>query len=283
LSFSNIGIVGLGLIGGSLARRIRKVFPSIKLFGCEVDDKTLKMAQTSALFEKVGEDVSVFPSLLDVVFVCTPMDYVVQTVEQVAQYLESAAIITDVSSVKSFTSAIRVQPPHLYISGHPMAGKEVSGFAAADSELLQGATYILSPVDDPRLQNLTQFLIQLGCRVLTMENDEHDRYVAAASHIPYLMSCLAVASAEALIAGLDSPFPEVAAGGFRDATRVAASPPRWGGAVCLRNRQPLLEGLEAATQTLAQVKTWIQDGNGPALESFFASVKHLRDKVYPHV
>ncbi len=280
--FTSIGIAGLGLIGGSVAMLLRELYPDVYLVGMDADKEICRLASESGVFNNVISTYTDFPRDLQLVFVCTPIDFIKETVHILDQHLEGC-VITDVGSVKSpFVSLSLTR--NTFIPGHPMAGKETFGFASADKFMLRGATYILCPVaQDVRYSEFQGFLVEAGFNVLQMDAVQHDAVVAAASHLPYVMSCVAVASAERVHEGLKEPFAKVAAGGFRDTTRVAASAPLWGAAVCMHNRQPILDGLEAATQTLTQIKTWIQENNTAALESFFSQVKHLRDKVVPRV
>lgn len=279
--FSSIAIVGLGLIGGSLAALIRAHFPDRILIGVDSDSRTCALATQSGIFTEVHPSIAALPRTLNLVFVCTPIPLISPEIESLSRHIHTACIFTDVGSIKSKLPVPQLaNPAHQFIPGHPMGGTEHSGFAHSCADILRGAPYILTPDVPEVAAPLAQFLTGLGFKVALMSGEVHDRMVAAASHLPYVMACITVAAGYPSTE-FDAAFRAIVGPGFRDTTRVAASAPQWGAAVCLGNRQHLEEVLEAASQTLSKLTHLVHTEDQAGLIEFFTQAQTQRKQLYP--
>ncbi len=274
-----IGIVGLGLIGGSLAKLIQAHSPQIELFGLDQDLQQVALAQAAQLFTRVGTQTSTFPKQMDIVFVCTPIGSITQTVESISAYIESELILTDVASLKNKVTPPRLfSPKHHFIPGHPMAGTEKSGFEHSRADILSKATYFLCPPSSGApLKTLTMYLTELGFKVVEISTEHHDQVVGLASHFPYLMAALTV-SVCGQLTEFAPPFSQAISSGFKDTTRVASSLPLWGVDVATGNAKALIPALDEAMVQLNQLKTWIVNENRQALTQYFSSAKENRER-----
>lgn len=275
-----VGIVGMGLIGGSIAKRIRLVFPDTCIVGVAHRAETSQAALADGTLSVAGESLALL-SGCDLVFVATPIERIVDTVRSLQEMLPADAMITDVASVKQdIVQALCPQASGkaFFLGGHPMAGKEQTGYGASDAVLLSGATYVLMPSDHPFQRALWVFLEALGCRVLEMAPQVHDRAVALASHGPYLMACL---TTQALMCASDSVSGhQLISSGFRDTTRVAASSPAWGAAVCCDNAEAIGQFLAQVKADLAILESEIQNREYEALMKRFSAISEHRQTLF---
>ncbi len=275
--FPRVAIVGLGLIGGSLAERIRTVYPNTTISAMDPNAATLKAALTSTLIDEVVPESGDFEA--DLVIVATPMDGVVPTIQSLAKRMSKPTVFTDVASIKSSITPGPLPNGHVFIPGHPIAGSEKTGFDHRFSVALVGAPYVLVPTDTPVFSPFKNWIQTLGFRVVEMSAPEHDERLAATSHFPFLVASLLVDGVRthhpaADLAALVGP-------GFRDSTRVASGNPQWGASICKSNSahlQSLLVTLSTAIDTLS---TAIADGDAHAIETYFKGIKHYRDSLFP--
>jgi len=319
VSFPRVGIVGLGLIGGSLAKLIREIFPDTHIVAVSRNQSACAQAIAEGVLSSVDTDLSALAEM-DLVFVATPIEMIVDTVQTLQTILAPSAIVTDVASVKrdivatlSLGEANGVQGAEplenlshsssaeprkneinnfkgfhplnpirnkaLFIGGHPMAGKETTGYAASDAKMFLGATYVLMPCADPRYPIFETYLKNLKFRVVTMSPEDHDQAVGLSSHGPYLMACL---TAGAL---LNSPYAEAGkkliSSGFRDTTRVACSPSEWGTSVCLDNSDAVLAFLETVSGDIDTLATLIKSKDAVALKTYFETIAVQRRGLFP--
>jgi prephenate dehydrogenase len=262
----NVAVLGMGLIGGSLLRAAAATGHWV--IGYDVDPATRAVARTAAAQAPKESRWQVAPSVADavasadIVVVATPLASVAGVLDEIAGAGYSG-LVTDVVSVKKPVrelAARRLLAGGMrltgYVGGHPMAGRETAGFGAADPALFRGCAWVLCLEEDTQLDDwltIARLLTGLGARVVPATADDHDRVVAAVSHVPHLLaSALATAVIDPLAATL-------AAGSFRDGTRVAACPPELTGAMCGGNADAVLDALNAVLASL--------DGARDALES----------------
>ena len=251
---TSAAILGLGLIGGSLLRRLGT---SHDVCGYDVDPAA-RTAAAEAGFRitgSVGEAVAG----ADLVFLAAPLPAFADLVRAVASSARPRTMITDVTSVKvAPRELVRAHAAGLrYIGGHPMAGSERSGFAAGDAHLFDGAPWVLCLDPDTGLADwlvLARLLAGLGCRVVPVTAEEHDVAVARISHLPHLL-------AAGLAAAVDDDLArKLAAGSFRDGTRVAGSRPELTAAMCDGNRQALADALDGLLARLAEARDALRVG-----------------------
>lgn len=218
-----IGIVGLGLIGGSIAKRFRDCTKSLIIEACDTDPQSLEQARTSGVIDKAVSEIRELSQDLDIVFVCTPISVTVEHLNAVVNHVSDTTIVTDVASVKA-TIAKQISRSNV-VPGHPIAGTQFSGFSASDSSIMEGATYVLIPseLNHKSLSKLSMILSECGFNVETMTAEAHDTSLAATSHIPYLVAVALRDHAEQ--SGVSDSLKGT---GYKSATRVAAMPASWG-------------------------------------------------------
>ncbi len=250
----NIGIVGLGLIGGSLGLDLRAF--GHQVLGVSRHSETCQRA----IDRGVVDDASINLTLLaaaDVVFVCTPIAAIAPTVQQLIPHLSPDAIITDVGSVK--TAVIKEVTPlwHNFVGGHPMAGTEHSGIEAAVSGLFTGNPYVLTPIEttpSSALQIVEEIVRSLTSRVFFCRPEDHDRAVAWISHLPVMVSgslinaCMSETDPTVLALA-----QQLASSGFRDTSRVGGGNPELGVMMAHYNRESLLRSLVSYRHSLDQL------------------------------
>jgi prephenate dehydrogenase len=281
----DIAVVGLGLIGGSLLRALATA--GHKLWGYDADPATRATARTAAAQAPAGARWQVAGGLADAVanaelaVVAVPLP----AVDEVFHGLVAtgyAGLVTDVTSVKAPVRELvaqRLHRPHSrlagYVGGHPMAGRETSGFAAADPDLFAGCAWVLCLEPDTLPADwltLADLYTRLGARVVPATADEHDRAVAAVSHVPHLLASALAAS----VAG-DPLALTLAAGSFRDGTRVAASPPPLTASMCAGNPAAVAPALAAVQAGLAEAAAALAGTDPiPALRDWLAAGAAVR-------
>jgi len=279
-----IGIVGLGLIGGSLGLDLRRL-------GYEVLGVSRQIGTCERALELgVADQASVELSLLaraDLVFVCTPIGAIASTVEHLVSYLATEAILTDVGSVKS--AVIEQVSPlwNNFVGGHPMAGTAESGIEAAQSGLFAGNPYVLTPVaatPPDAVQVVEEVVRSLTERVYFCRPEDHDRAVAWISHLPIMVSAnlitACLAETDPVVLQLAQ---QLASSGFRDTTRVGGGNPELGVMMARYNRDCLLRSLLSYRQNLNQLIEEIEQSDWQSLENKLHSTQADRHLFFPTV
>ncbi len=280
LPIRTVVLVGTGLIGGSLGMALRARVPSVRVVAVDVDGVAEAAVAAGAVHEAMPLPDAVGQA--DVVVVAAPPDVSLALVADIAPHLRPAALLTDVGSVKApWLAAARavVPDPSRIVGGHPMAGRETGGLASADARLFENAAWVLCPADGdadgPAVTALAALVAAVGARVVVMDADRHDRTAAAVSHVPQL-------AAVALVLGALGPDPDarrLAGGGFRDVTRIAASPwPLWQG-ILSANHGAALDALDAHRVALDGLREALARRDWPALDGAFARAAHLRSGI----
>jgi len=228
--FATIVIIGVGLIGGSLGLAIRRRYPDARVIGISSPASVASAVKIEAITEGYGyEELDGAVRDADIVILCTPIHRIHSLITILAHSLKPGVLVTDVGSTKrAITShAADVLPENVYfIGGHPMTGSEKRGVYAADPFLFQNAIYVLCPtgsVPEDVTREFTSFLEGIGARVMLMDADLHDRIAAAVSHLPQILAVTLVKMAGELNSE-NTNYLQLAAGGFRDMTRIASSP-----------------------------------------------------------
>lgn len=278
--FQRIAIVGLGLIGGSLVKSFRHRAPECKLIG--VDSRDI-LAAAREYLDDAFESANLAAALRDVdlVFLATPINVILNLLPEVAKAIRSGAVVTDVGSTKSLIVAEAQKHftgEHFFIGGHPLAGREKGGWENARADLFENAAYVLTPPSNfPAylFEALTQLLQTLGARMIKLDPAPHDRLVADISHLPQL---LAIALMN-FIARENAPAElslQLVAGGFRDMTRLAASPYAIWQDILDSNRANVRKNLQEFIVTLQQL---VQAFDSDDLERHFQQANQLRENL----
>jgi len=280
-SLKQITIIGLGLIGGSLALAIKQHFPSIHITGVD-KRRVLKRALERNAIDNAESSIKRSVLNADLIFIATPISVITRVIPVVAAHAPSHAIITDTGSVKRSIKAEagKYFPQGNFIGGHPMAGSELSGIDAAHPLLFQNAYYILTPIKGVKkksIQLLANFLNALDARVYTMDAITHDSVVAAVSHLPQL-------AAVALMNTVGKHHPNaprhlaLSAGGFRDMTRIASSPFDVWKDILSSNRKEVRDALYLYIKQLNKIAAFAGVNNS-ALENQFRLSRKLRSRI----
>ena len=279
-----IGIVGLGLIGGSLGLDLRRL--GFEVLGVSRQAATCERALELGVASQASVDLSLLAAA-DLVFVCTPMGAIASTVEQMLPFLATEAVLTDVGSVK--TVVIEQVSPlwHNFVGGHPMAGTAESGIEAAQLGLFAGNPYVLTPVEatPPDALKLVESVVRsLTNRVYFCRPDDHDRAVAWISHLPVMVSANLISAclAESDPAVLQLA-QQLASSGFRDTTRVGGGNPELGMMMARYNRDCLLRSLISYRQNLDQLIERIEQSDWQFLENKLLSTQADRSRFFPTV
>ncbi len=285
--FDRIAIIGIGLIGASIAHAAREAgaAKSVALF--DADEGVRKRARQLGLGD-VHDDAAAAVTNADLVILATPVGAVDAASRAVAPALKPGAILTDTGSVKgAVIAAMQAHAPaHAFvIPGHPIAGTEHSGPDAGFATLFKGRWHILTPLDDARpeyaaaVAQLEAFWQALGANVERMDPAHHDVVLAVTSHLPHLIAFNIVAMAEDLESVTESEVVKYSASGFRDFTRIAASDPTMWRDVFLNNREAVLEVLGRFSEDLAALQRAIRWGEGDTLYDLFDRARRMRREV----
>ncbi|MDZ7785062.1 MAG: prephenate dehydrogenase/arogenate dehydrogenase family protein [Halioglobus sp.] len=283
-SCDNLVILGLGLMGGSLARAVRASGFCGRVIGCGHREPSLRRGLELGIIDEFTLDLDEAAARADILAVCTPTLAAAEVLERLLpDWPADGPVLTDVASVKGSLrdTAVRVAgavPPRLVLA-HPIAGSERSGVEASTAELFVGHRVIMTPVpgNDPRaLELVRQMWESTGAEVVEMSVDAHDAILAATSHLPHMLAYTLV---DALAASGDSDeMFRCAAGGFRDFTRIAASDPVMWRDIALANRDALLEAIDVFSDHLGRLRAAVAAGDGDTLHSSFTRAKRARDE-----
>ncbi len=278
-----LAIIGVGLIGGSLARALRRAGAVAEVVGCGRSLGNLQRAVELGVIDRYSQDPAEAVAGADLVFLAVPLGAMAATFAAIRDHLAPAAILTDGGSVKGSVveDARQVfgQPPPRFVPGHPIAGTEQSGVDASFAELYRNRRVILTPLPgtDPAATAQVQAMWEAcGAEVTQMAVDHHDEVLAATSHLPHLLAYSLVDSLARLREN-DEIF-RYAAGGFRDFTRIASSHPIMWRDICLANRQALGQMLDRFQAELAELAAAVGRGDGEVLLEVFERAKAARDR-----
>lgn len=278
-----LAIVGVGLLGGSVAKAARARGVAREIVGVGRDAGRLEAAGRDGAFDRVTTDLAAGVRDADVVVLAAPVIAILTLLDAVAKVVGPETIVTDVGSTKraivvTAEGLARVRPLR-FVGSHPMAGSEQAGYAHARVDLFDGATVIVTPGDaaDPAaVKTIVSLWEALGAgRVVTLAPDAHDRAVAAISHLPHLVAFALVDAVERFEPGAF----DVAARGFRDTTRIAAADPTMWEEIFRDNREALAAGLDVFRQALADLERLVASGDGAALRAAIARIKARREAL----
>ena len=283
--FDTVALVGIGLIGSSLARVIRREGLAGRIVVSTRRPETLARAEALGLGDRYEADPAAAARGADLVVVSVPVGASGAVAEAMAPGLAPGTIVTDVGSTKA--SVIAQFRPHVpegvhFIPGHPIAGTEHSGPDAGFAELFEGRWCILTPMADTdagALSSLTAFWERCGSRVDTMDPEHHDMVLAIVSHLPHIIAYNIVGTADDLEAVTKSEVIKYSASGFRDFTRLAASDPTMWRDVCLHNREAILEMLARFSEDLSSLQRAIRWGDGEKLFDLFTRTRDIRRSI----
>ncbi|MBO0472729.1 prephenate dehydrogenase [Enterococcus sp. DIV0840] len=279
-------IVGLGLIGSSLALCIKKEHPLSTIIGIDNQEASEEFALKRKIIDQRGASIEEAAVVADIIFLCTPVKSMLNQLNILGTLpLKQEVIISDVGSTKlEIIEAAKQAGLKTFIGGHPMAGSHKSGVTAADENLFENAYYILtsSEVEKQKpIHELQKLLQGTRAKFVVLTAQEHDQITGMLSHLPHIIAAGLVNQSK--VFNEEHPRSrQLAAGGFRDITRIASSDPQMWTDILLSNKEALLELMGSWQAEMVQVSTWIQNGNKEAIFQFFYEAKETRNQMPVH-
>lgn len=278
----SIGFIGLGLIGGSIAKSIHRIFPDYRIVGFDNNLSTLKEAVSDGTLTEYTDDIHTIAGC-NYIFLCAPVHYNIEYLRQLKPFLTDSTILTDVGSVKLdiYEAVQELGLARYFVGGHPMVGSERSGYEAATDRLIENAYYFITPADGVmpgKTEEFSTFIGDLGAIPITYSPVEHDRITSYISHVPHVIA----ASLVNIVAAADSPdniFKSLAAGGFKDITRIASSNPVVWEHILLANPDNIVNGLQEYVELIDKMIYHIKQRDAAGINAFFASARDYRDSI----
>lgn len=276
-------IIGVGLIGGSLARALKRTRACGEVVGCGRDETSLRRAVELGVIDRYHTDPAQAVQGADVVVLAVPLGMMAPVLRAIAPSITEHTVITDVGSAKASVvaaaEAVFGKVPARFVPGHPIAGTEKSGVEASFAELFERRRVILTPLADTDRaahDTVRRMWQHTGAEVVDMDVVHHDEVLAATSHLPHVLAYTLVDTLARMQEKAE--IFRYAAGGFRDFTRIASSDPNMWRDICLANREALVAMLDRYSADLATLRAAIDQGDGEAIAELFARAKTARDR-----
>nr|WP_314459206.1 prephenate dehydrogenase [uncultured Clostridium sp.] len=276
-----IAFIGLGLIGGSIARGIKREAPETKIMAYMRTRSRLMKAKEDGIVDVILDGIGEELSECDFIFLCTPVEYNADYLIKIRPFLKPGAIVTDVGSTKTdiHEAVIRLGMESWFVGGHPMAGSEKTGYENSTDHLLENAYYIITPTANTtkeQTNRLVHIAEMIGSIPIVLDFHEHDFVTAAISHLPHIVA----SSLVNLVKDSDNQqglMKRLAAGGFKDITRIASSSPEMWEQICMTNHQNLSLILERYIASLNQILDQLNKKNGSYINQLFETSRDYRN------
>ncbi len=278
-----VTVVGLGLMGGSLAGALQGRCGQV--IGVDRDAHTLASALERRFVDQATLDLEAGVRKADIVVLATPVRSIIQLVGQVGDWMQPGSLLMDLGSTKGLILAAMAQlPDHVQpLGGHPMCGKEISGYEAAERELFDGRTFILSPLartSDEALALGKALVESVGAQPLVIDGERQDYLVGTISHLPYLLACSLVSTADATTSA-DPLVWRILAGGYRDTSRVAGSDVTMMVDILMTNREEVVKAARVCGEQLAYLADLVDRGDEDLLREKLVYIRNTRKEHYP--
>ena len=278
------GFIGLGLIGGSIAKALKNQQPEVNIIAFDIDKESLLLAQTekitSTCYEQLDDVAAKHLGSCDILFLCAPVSRNDDNLRVIKKHLSEHCILTDVGSVKTpiHKTIEELGLNESFIGGHPMSGSEKIGFANANALLFENAFYFLTPteqVSQEKIDLMKEVISIIGAIPLILDSKKHDYITAAISHLPHVIAYSLVNLVNEN--DKDGMMKLIAAGGFKDITRIASSSPVMWQQICLTNTENIAELLDKYIDELSSMRDALRERDGDTLINSFQSAKEYRD------
>lgn len=278
-----IGFIGFGLIGGSIAKGLKRACPRIRIMAYMRTRSKLEQAKNDNVVDIILEGIDETLTSCDLIFLCTPVEYNAQYLSAVRPYLKPGAIITDVGSTKTdiHKEVISLGMESCFIGGHPMAGSEKTGYENSTDRLLENAYYIITPTSESKKEDTNRLVAVaelIGAIPIVLDYKEHDRIVAAISHLPHIVA----SSLVNLVKDSDNReemMKRLAAGGFKDITRIASASPEMWEQICMTNTENIAAMLESYIESLKNILVQLREQDKQAVYHLFDTSKTYRNSI----
>lgn len=279
--FDKVGIIGLGLIGGSLAKAVRYRLGIQNIVAMNRHEDVLLSAYEEGVISAYTTEIDSLFIGCDIIFICTPVSTIYNYAEQLTAYVDKSCIITDVGSTKGclYTEMESLAHQLCYIGGHPMTGAEKSRYEASKEHLFENAYYIVAPEDSVPIEKIEEFrslINAIGAIPIVVAPMMHDKIVAAISHVPHIVASALVQTVKSLDTA-EGHMHTLAAGGFKDITRIASGSPDMWENICRENREEICKVITSFQTILDRVKENISSYDKNQVFSFFQEAKDYRD------
>lgn len=280
----NLGFVGFGLIGGSIAKAIKKQDAGIRvLVYSRRVNPDLEVGVSEGVIDEIVYEIDESFSHCDVIFLCAPVRKIIDLLPEVKRVASPDCIITDVGSVKGeiVRAADKLGMGEKFIGGHPMAGSEKTGYANATDILLENAFYLLTPTEknsEADMELLKKIVGMTGANCVIVDPDKHDEITAAISHVPHLLA-VALVNLVRKHDDDEQTLKTFAAGGFRDITRIASSSPQMWEEICLTNSSAISELLDELENMIKNYRAEIHDRDGASIYNAFETAGEYRNSL----
>ncbi len=281
IHFGKVTIIGVGLIGASLAMAMRKASVAEKIVGGGRSEENLRRARQRGIIDSYSTSLEDAVDSSELVVLASPVGTFREIIKKIGDRLKEGTVVTDVGSVKgSLVAELETMLPEgrFFVGAHPIAGSDRSGLDYAHSELFRNSVTIITPTEntDPdATERVVSLWKAIGARVVLMSPSEHDRVLALTSHLPHVVSYALVNTVE----GINSRYIEYTGGGFRDTTRIASSSPELWTDILLSNRDNVLEMMEIFRERLDEIETALRDKDAAALLALLERAKKLREEI----
>ncbi|WZL73188.1 prephenate dehydrogenase [Clostridiaceae bacterium 35-E11] len=280
--FHEIAIIGMGLIGGSIALALKKSGYTGKIIGYDLCNVSLEKAQSMGAIDGAATDIEEVVAKADLVVLAVPVGHYPKILHRITPFIKKETVVTDVGSVKGYV--VKAAEQHLskdiqFIGGHPMAGSEKDGIQAASPYLYENAYYFLTPTENTlpeTIVKLRSFIKALGAYPILIDPYEHDRVVAQISHIPHLTATMLV---NMLDKNQDTSYLSFVGGGFRDTTRIASGNPAMWKDIFIFNKKGILEGIQTLEDILKEFKHMLCTENEQEILETLKKAKSIRDEI----
>ncbi len=278
-----IGFIGLGLIGGSIARAIRQYYPDYEIIAFDKNKEALALATQESVIDVAATTIDNNFYHCNYIFLCAPVACNSAYLKQIKDYLNEDCILTDVGSVKTniHKEVTRLGMESSFIGGHPMAGSEKSGYANSKAMLIENAYYILTPsasVSQDKVERYQDFVSSLKALPVILDYEEHDYITGTISHLPHIIASTLVNFVRDTD-DKDELMKQLAAGGFKDITRIASSSPTMWQHICLKNQENISRILEQYITSLNKMKSFIDQGDEQAIYQWFDASRNYRNSI----
>lgn len=279
--YNKIGFIGLGLMGGSIAKSIRKYHLSHEIVAFDQDAQGLKSALSDGTIDCFTTSLDHNFSDCDLIFLCCPVKINAEMAAKLSHIISPHCLLTDIGSTKEdiHNAMLMSAPNQPFIGGHPMTGSEKSGYIAADPRLFENIYYVLtkSPTaSEDVVEQFTSFVKAIDSIPILMDPKSHDQATAAISHVPHIIATSLV-NAVAHMDYKNGYMHTLASGGFKDLTRIASGSPVMWESICLANRDAILTALDHTQSAINDMYKAIETSSGPNMFERFTTAKDYRD------